>query len=73
MTATLHHLEQTLSSTDSILKKINRGEGSAGLFVNNDSLYNNLNKTTEDLDILIKDIKENPKKYINVSVFGKNK
>ena len=73
ITKTLSHLQQTLSSTDSILKKINKGEGSAGLLVNNDSLYNNLNKTTEDLDILIKDIKENPKRYINVSVFGKNK
>ncbi|MGM0497166.1 MAG: MlaD family protein [Bacteroidota bacterium] len=73
MTATLTHLEKTLSSTDSIMKKIDRGEGSAGLLINNDSLYQNLNKTTEDLNILIKDIKENPKRYINVSVFGKNK
>jgi phospholipid/cholesterol/gamma-HCH transport system substrate-binding protein len=68
---TLMHLEQTLSSTDSILQKIKRGEGSAGLLINNDSLYHNLNKTTKDLDLLIKDIKENPKRYINVSVFGK--
>lgn len=71
--ATLSHLEQTLSSTDSIINKIEKGEGSAGLLINNDSLYNNLNKTTKDLNILIKDIKENPKRYINVSVFGKNK
>ena len=69
--ATLTHLEQTLSSTDTILQKIKKGEGSAGLLINNDSLYRNLNQTTKDLDVLIKDIKENPKRYINVSVFGK--
>ncbi|SRR6056297_79790 len=71
---TLGKLENTLTRTDSILNKINRGEGSLGLLVNNDSLYNNLNSTSKDLDILIKDIKENPGRYINVSVFGgKNK
>ncbi len=68
---TLTHLEQTLSSADSIMQKIERGEGTAGLLIKNDSLYHNLNQTTKDLDVLIKDIKENPKRYINVSVFGK--
>jgi phospholipid/cholesterol/gamma-HCH transport system substrate-binding protein len=68
---TLAHLEQTLASADSIMQNIKRGEGSAGLLIKNDSLYHNLNQTTKDLDLLIKDIKENPKRYINVSVFGK--
>ena len=70
---TLTHLEQTLASTDSILYQIKQGKGSAGLLVNNDSLYNNINQTTKSMNSLIQDIEENPKRYINVSVFGKNK
>ena len=40
-----------------------------GKLINDDNLYDNLQKSIEDLDALIKDIKENPKKYIKVSVF----
>jgi phospholipid/cholesterol/gamma-HCH transport system substrate-binding protein len=36
-----------------------------------EALYNNLSDTSNNLNILIKDIKENPKRYINISVFGK--
>ncbi len=54
---------------DSILLKINKGQGSAGNILQNDSLYNNLNRTILSVDSLVSDIKKNPKKYINVSVF----
>ncbi len=70
---TLNKLENTLTKTDSILYRINRGEGSLGLLVNNDSLYNNLNSTSRDLDLLINDLKENPGRYINISIFGGKK
>lgn len=70
---TLNKLENTLTKTDSILYRINRGEGSLGLLVNNDSLYNNLNTTSRDLDLLINDLKENPGRYINISIFGGKK
>ena len=51
------------------MSKISNGKGNVGKLVNDDNLYDNLQKTIEDLDKLIKDIKDNPKKYINVSVF----
>ncbi len=70
---TIKHLEQTLASTDSILADIQEGKGSAGKLMKNDSLYNNLNETSSSLNKLLEDIKENPKRYINISVFGKNK
>jgi phospholipid/cholesterol/gamma-HCH transport system substrate-binding protein len=73
ITTILQNLEKTLSSTDSILNKINNGEGTAGMLVHNDSLYRNLNATTATLNKLLKDIEENPGRYINVSVFGKNR
>ncbi|MFW6095005.1 MAG: MlaD family protein [Bacteroidota bacterium] len=70
---TIKHLEHTLASTDSILAYIQEGKGSAGKLMKNDSLYNNLNETSSSLNKLLEDIKENPKRYINISVFGKNK
>jgi len=73
LTATLTHLEKTLSSTDSIIQGIQKGEGSLGRLTKDDSLYIHLNQTSRNLNKLIKDIKENPGKYIHISVFGKNK
>ncbi len=54
---------------DSLILEVNKGKGSAGKIVNNDSLYNNLNKAIRSVDSLVTDIKKNPKKYINISVF----
>ncbi|MCF8335481.1 MAG: MlaD family protein [Bacteroidales bacterium] len=70
---TLHHLEKTLASTDSIVEGIQKGKGSLGRLTRDDSLYIRLNQTTRNLNKLIKDIEENPDKYIHISVFGRNK
>ena len=48
---------------------INRGEGSLGMLVKDDSLYIHLQKSARDLDLLLEDIRKNPKKYVKVSVF----
>ncbi|MDZ7722421.1 MAG: MlaD family protein [candidate division KSB1 bacterium] len=52
-----------------ILENIDKGKGSIGQAVRNKKLYENLNTTTVSLDSLLKDIKENPKRYIHVEVF----
>ena len=70
---TIHHLENTLSATDSLMTGIRAGKGSLGKMATDDSLYIHLNQTTSNLNALIKDMKQNPGRYINVSVFGKNK
>jgi phospholipid/cholesterol/gamma-HCH transport system substrate-binding protein len=67
----ISNLKVTLEKTASIMGKMNNGEGTAGQLFTNDSLYMNLNNSVESLDLLLKDLKENPKRYINVSVFGK--
>ncbi|MBT4337015.1 MAG: MCE family protein [Bacteroidetes bacterium] len=59
-----------LKQIDDISTKINQGEGSLGLLVNDNQLYDNLKKTSENLDKLIVDLKEHPEKYVQVSVFG---
>ena len=56
-----------------ITEKINEGSGSLGKLVNNDSLYANLNSAARDLDRLLIDLRENPKRYVHFSVFGGGK
>lgn len=64
---------QTIEQLSLIVEKIQRGEGDIGKLVNNEELYNNLALSTENLNKLLIDIKENPDRYIHVSVFGKKK
>jgi len=68
---TINNANKTLESFSHIMEKIDRGEGSLGLLVNDDSLYINLSRTSKELELLLDDIRENPRKYINVSVFGR--
>ncbi|KPL16770.1 MAG: hypothetical protein AMS23_00965 [Bacteroides sp. SM1_62] len=70
--STISNTNKALAETHLILEKINQGEGTLGMLVNNDSLYQNLTSLSQELDLLLKDLQENPKKYINVSVFGKS-
>jgi phospholipid/cholesterol/gamma-HCH transport system substrate-binding protein len=73
LTQTLYHLEQTLASADTLVAGIRSGKGSLGKMATDDSLYIQLNKTTSNLNALLEDMKQNPGRYINISVFGKNK
>ena len=60
----------TMAETNAIMEKINSGKGSIGMLINNDSLYNKLDKASEEMGLLIEDIKLNPHRYLNFSVFG---
>lgn len=63
-------VNNTFRNTNELLETINKGEGSIGQFAQNDSLYNNLNASLESLDLLLEDLKENPKRYVQFSIFG---
>jgi phospholipid/cholesterol/gamma-HCH transport system substrate-binding protein len=65
----LNKSSTAVEQLNSLLTSINEGKGSIGGIVNNDSLYHNLNHSIASIDSLVTDIKQNPKKYINVSVF----
>ncbi|HPS72632.1 MAG TPA: MCE family protein, partial [Bacteroidales bacterium] len=62
---------QTISDLQQVIDKINKGEGDLGKLVNDEQLYKNLAASTDNLNKLLVDIKENPGRYIHVSVFGK--
>lgn len=67
---TLRHTEESLASFNQIMDKVNRGEGSLGMLVNDEQLYNNLESSSKQLELLLEDIRRNPGSYINISVFG---
>ncbi|NOQ26420.1 MAG: MCE family protein [Bacteroidales bacterium] len=68
---TILNANKTLAEFSQISTKINSGEGTIGMLINNDSLYVNLNNLAADLDSLIIDLNENPKRYVHFSLFGK--
>lgn len=68
---TINNLKTSLEKTTQMLDNLNSGQGSAGQLLTNDSLYNNLNQSLRNLDILLQDMKENPKRYVHFSVFGR--
>ncbi len=58
-----------MKNFSSIMEGINNGEGTMGKFAKDDSLYINLNQSIQDLDRLLIDFRENPKRYVHFSVF----
>ena len=65
-------LNSTVTSFNLALSKINNGNGSISKLLENDAIFNNLEKATSELEALINDIKANPNRYVHFSIFGKN-
>jgi len=68
---TLNTLNATIGDLKATVGKLNTTTGTAGLLLNDTKLYNNLTATANKLNLLIDDLKTNPKRYISISVFGK--
>lgn len=71
LSSAVNNADNTLKELNSLISKINEGHGTLGKLAKNDSLYNNLNKSAEDLDKLLKDLRTNPKRYVHFSIFGR--
>ncbi|MEX0967098.1 MAG: MlaD family protein [Bacteroidia bacterium] len=67
---TVERAYAALEEVEDILIKVNNGEGSLGMLVNDPKLYQNLEAATRDLDNLVLDIKKNPHRYLNFSVLS---
>lgn len=65
----IHYLNHVLAQTDSIVTKINRGKGTLGGVVNDEELYYNLAAVSENLNKLLIEFRQNPKRFVNLSVF----
>jgi phospholipid/cholesterol/gamma-HCH transport system substrate-binding protein len=64
-------LQSAVNQLNDVVYKINHNNGTLGLLMNDKQLYTNLSNTALALEILLDDIKVHPKRYVNVSVFGK--
>jgi len=65
------NLKASLEKAALLMDNLNKGKGTAGQFLTNDTLYTNLTSSLESLNVLLKDMKSNPKRYVHFSVFGK--
>jgi len=63
--------QATMASANGLLQGINKGEGSLGLLAKDDQVYVEMQRTLRNLDLMLQDFRLNPKRYVNVSVFGK--
>jgi phospholipid/cholesterol/gamma-HCH transport system substrate-binding protein len=68
---TLDSLHAAVLQIKDVVYKINHNNGSLGLLMNDTKLYDNLQKAALGLEILIDDVRVHPKRYVNISVFGK--
>ncbi|MFP9113188.1 MlaD family protein [Flavobacterium sp. RHBU_3] len=64
-------LEKSLANVDNILSDVEAGKGTLGKLMKDEAMYNNLNGASKELKELLADVKENPKRYIHLSVFGR--
>jgi phospholipid/cholesterol/gamma-HCH transport system substrate-binding protein len=68
---TIEKLKGTISNFDNILAGIDRGEGSIGKLMKDEGLYSNLENASKELEELLREMKENPKRFVHFSLFGK--
>ncbi|MCX6214079.1 MlaD family protein [Spirosoma sp.] len=68
---TLGSVNKTVDNLQKILGAINKGEGSLGKLASDEALYRNVNATTASLEKLLTDLRENPKRYVHFSIFGR--
>jgi phospholipid/cholesterol/gamma-HCH transport system substrate-binding protein len=68
---TVQNLNSTLSDLRTAIAHINSTNGSLGLLINDKRLYQNMEATTRSLNTLLDDFRVHPKRYVNISVFGK--
>ena len=69
--ATFNKIDETLKNVYALTDKLNKKDNTIGLLLNDPELYNNLNATSENAASLLKDLQENPKRYVHFSLFGR--
>lgn len=62
-------LETTTESLNGILAKIQNGQGTLGKLVQDERLYNHMDSLSMNLNLLVKDLRENPGRYVRLSLF----
>ncbi|NCI46457.1 MlaD family protein [Sediminibacterium soli] len=68
---TVDRLKASINSLNGMLERLNSQDGSLGKLMNDKTLYNNLINTVRSANILLDDLRVHPKRYVNISVFGR--
>lgn len=68
---TMKNLESTLDNVNKMIADMESGKGTLGKLMKDDQMYNNFTSASKELELLLQDLRLNPTRYINVSVFGK--
>ncbi|UNY98412.1 MlaD family protein [Zhouia spongiae] len=68
---TISELEQTIGKFNSMMAQMQQGEGSLGKLMKDETLYSNLSEASGQLELLLEDMRLNPKRYVHFSLFGK--
>lgn len=68
---TMKKLQLTVDNFNNVIYKLDHGDGSIAQLINDKQLYENLKNTSKEMEELLKDVKENPKRYVHFSIFGK--
>jgi len=68
---TITSANKAMADFQSITDRINQGQGSIGMLLNDEQLYDNLNQASKNLEELIADMKARPGRYVHFSVFGR--
>ncbi len=68
---TIEESKKSVQKLNSILTDVNSGKGSIGQLINDKELYQNLSRSSKNLDLLLEDMRLNPKRYVHFSLFGR--
>lgn len=68
---TIKNFEDASKSLTVLLDDINKGKGTLGKLAKEDDIANELQATIKNMNVLVEDLKKNPSRYVNISVFGK--
>lgn len=69
--STVTQLQATLHNFNSVLDSLRQGDGTMGKLLKDDALYTNLENASKELEELLREMKEHPKRFVHFSVFGK--
>lgn len=68
---TFKELQATVESLNTIVANLDKGEGSLGKLLKDDKMYTNLTNASKELEELLREMKEHPKRFVHFSLFGK--
>ncbi len=68
---TVRNLNESLAKINVMMTNLEAGKGSAGKLLKDEALYDNIKNTSKELELLLEDVRLNPTRYVNVSLFGK--